>query len=129
MSRSTTRSTDPDVRLLAALADPVRLSIVRQLAACDGICACDFTEYTEVSQPTVSHHLRVLREAGIVESERQGAWIYYRLAPEAIRRLGELARSLVPGDFVPVSDLRTRRGKPLPPDPGPQPLPFSQPTA
>ena len=105
-----TRTTDPDVRLLAALADPVRLSIVRQLAACDGICACNFADVTDVSQPTVSHHLRVLREAGVVTSERKGSWIFYRLAPEAIGRLGAIARALVPGDFVPAADLvRSRR--------------------
>jgi DNA-binding transcriptional ArsR family regulator len=104
------RSTDPDVRLLAALADPVRLSIVRQLAACDGICACDFTDVADVSQPTVSHHLRVLREAGVVTSERRGSWIYYRLAPDAVGRLAAIARGLVPGDFVPAADLlRSRR--------------------
>ena len=106
----TARSDDQDIRLLAALADPVRLSIVRQLAACDGICACDFTEACDVSQPTISHHLKVLREAGVVESERKGSWIFYRLAPEAIGRLGALARSLVPGDFVPTSDLVRRAG-------------------
>lgn len=104
------RSSDPDVRLLAALADPVRLSIVRQLAACDGICACDFTESCDVSQPTVSHHLKVLREAGLVTSERRGSWIWYRLAPEAIGRLNAIVRDLVPGDFVPAGDLlRGRR--------------------
>jgi ArsR family transcriptional regulator len=85
------RSADPDVRLLVALADDVRLSIVRRLAACDGICACDFTEFTDVSQPTVSHHLRVLREAGVVTAERRGSWIYYRLAPEVSGRLAALA--------------------------------------
>jgi len=113
------RPVNPDVRLLAALADPVRLAIVRQLAACDGICACDFTDVTDVSQPTVSHHLRVLREAGVVTSERRGSWVYYRLAPEAIGRLGVIARELVPGDFVPASDLlRDRRvvaSRPAPP--------------
>src|SRR3972149_4993400 len=98
------RLIDPDVKVLAALADPVRLAIVRQLAACDGICACDFTDSVEVSQPTVSHHLRVLREAGVVTGERRGSWIYYRLSPEAIGRLGALARDLVPGDFVPATD-------------------------
>jgi ArsR family transcriptional regulator len=113
------RSTDPDVRLLAALADPVRLSIVRKLATCDGICACDFTDVADVSQPTVSHHLRVLRETGIVTSERRGSWIHYRLAPAAIGRLGAIARELVPGDFVPAMDLeRPRRqrsaGEPSP---------------
>ncbi len=99
------RSEDPDVRLLTALADPVRLSIVRQLSACDGICACDFTESVDVSQPTISHHLKVLREAGVVTSERRGSWIWYRLDPAAIGRLNGLARALVPGDFVPVADL------------------------
>ena len=108
------RLIDPDVRLLAALADPVRLAIVRQLAACDGICACDFTDSFEVSQPTVSHHLRVLREAGVVTGERRGSWIYYRLSPEAIGRLGALARDLVPGDFVPATDLLRRPRKAAP---------------
>ena len=104
-----TRTADPDVQLLGALADPVRLAIVRQLAACDGICACDFTDFTDVSQPTVSHHLRVLREAGVVTSERRGSWVFYRLSPAAIGRLGALARDLVPGDFVPAADLLRRR--------------------
>jgi arsenate reductase len=109
------RSADPDVRLLAALADDVRLSIVRRLAACDGICACDFTEFTYVSQPTVSHHLRVLREAGVVTAERRGSWIYYRLGPEVSGRLAALAGGLVAGDFVPVGELA--RARP-PIDPG-----------
>lgn len=111
------RPLDPDVRLLAALAEPVRLTIVRRLAACDGICACDFTDATDVSQPTVSHHLRVLREAGAVSAERRGAQIYYRLDPAAIGRLSAIARALVPGDFVPAGDLvrRPRRAAPVSP--------------
>jgi DNA-binding transcriptional ArsR family regulator len=109
------RSTDPDVRLLAALADPIRLSIVRQLAECDGICACDFTESCDVSQPTVSHHLKVLREAGVVTSERRGSWIWYRLSPEAIGRLNALARGLVPGDFIPAGELARRGTSPARP--------------
>lgn len=106
------RTSDPDVRLLAALADPVRLSIVRQLAACDGICACDFTDIATVSQPTVSHHLRVLREAGVVTSERRGSWIWYRLAPEAVGRLTAIAHGLVPGDFIPAGQLARSRPDP-----------------
>lgn len=102
------RVLDPDLKLLAALADPIRLSIVRQLAACDGVCACDFTDSRDVSQPTVSHHLRVLREAGVVTAERRGSNLWYRLSPGAIGQLGALARSLVPGDFVPASDLVRR---------------------
>ena len=66
------KRTDPDVVLLSALADPVRLSFVRQLVENDGVCACDFSECCTVSQPTISHHLKVLRDAGVVVSERQG---------------------------------------------------------
>jgi ArsR family transcriptional regulator, arsenate/arsenite/antimonite-responsive transcriptional repressor len=88
------RSSDPDVMLLAALADPVRLSIVRQLAAGDDVCACDFTECCTVSQPTISHHLRVLREAGIVESRRQGTNIIYALSGDFGRRWTGIGASL-----------------------------------
>src|SRR4030067_1056169 len=59
-----TRTTDPDARLLQALADPTRLAIVRQLSAESATCACDLTVCIDLAQPTVSHHLRVLREAG-----------------------------------------------------------------
>ena len=111
------RQLDPDILLLSALADPVRLTIVRQLADCDGICACDFTDSCDVSQPTVSHHLKVLREAGVVSSERRGSQVYYRLAPVAIGRLAAMARELVPGDFIPAGDLvpRSRPAAPLRP--------------
>lgn len=87
----TKRSLDPDVRLLQALADPTRLAIVRQLAAGDEVCACDFTACCDVSQPTVSHHLKVLREAGVLRSERRGTWIFYSLEPAAAGRLAALA--------------------------------------
>ena len=79
-----------DVQLLVALADPTRLTIVRQLAAQGEVCACDFTSCCGVSQPTVSHHLKVLREAGVVKSERRGTWVYYRVHPEALARLAGL---------------------------------------
>ncbi len=106
---------DPDVRLLAALADPTRLAIVRQLAAETETCACDFTSCCDVGQPTVSHHLRVLREAGVVTSERRGQWIFYRLAPDAALRLTGIARDLLPGGLIPAGDLVARRGRrPLP---------------
>ena len=90
------RPGETDVRLLQALADPMRLAIVRQLAVERESCACDLTVCIELSQPTVSHHLRVLREAGIVRSERRGTWAYYRLEPAAIERLSRLARELTP---------------------------------
>lgn len=110
MARAKTTNLDPDVRLLAALADPTRLAIVRQLAADQETCACDFTACCDVGQPTVSHHLRVLREAGIVTSERRGNWIFYRLAPDVSARLGAIAGSLLPGGLIPVGDLVARRG-------------------
>jgi ArsR family transcriptional regulator, arsenate/arsenite/antimonite-responsive transcriptional repressor len=98
---------DPDVRLLQALADPTRLAIVRELAAAVEVCACDLTICCDVRQPTVSHHLKVLREAGVVESERRGTWIYYRLAPAAAGRLQSLAVELSgAAGLIPVSALR-----------------------
>ena len=108
MRKARTASLDPEVRLLAALADPTRLAIVRQLAADVETCACDFTASCDVGQPTISHHLRVLREAGIVTSERRRQWIFYRLAPHTADRLGAIARSLVPGGMTSVSDLVAR---------------------
>lgn len=84
---------DPDIQLLSALADPVRLSIVRQLGE-ESTCACDFTECCAVSQPTISHHLKVLREAGVVVSERQGTNIVYSLAPDFPRRWAGIGASL-----------------------------------
>ncbi len=104
-----TTTPDPEIRLLSALADPTRIAIVRQLARAAETCACDFTSCCDVGQPTVSHHLRVLREAGVVVSERRGQWIYYRLSPDVADRLGALARDLVPGGLIPVADVVARR--------------------
>lgn len=89
------KSTDPDVELLQAIADPVRLEIVRLLVSSPGsVCACDFTDCCTVSQPTVSHHLKVLREAGVVTTERRGTYIYYDLAPDFARRWAGIGASL-----------------------------------
>ena len=70
-----------------ALADPTRVAIVSRLASGEKCCVCDLTDVFELSQPTVSHHLRILRDAGLVESERRGTFAYYWLVPEAIDRL------------------------------------------
>jgi ArsR family transcriptional regulator len=88
------RITDPDALLLQGAADPTRLAILRQLAGADEVCACDFTACCTVAQPTVSHHLKVLRESGWVTSERRSSWVYYRLRPEAVERFGQLAAGL-----------------------------------
>jgi ArsR family transcriptional regulator len=75
-----------------ALADPTRVAIVNALSAADEVCVCNLTATFELSQPTISHHLKILREAGLVESTRRGTWGYYRLVPQAIDALrGALA--------------------------------------
>jgi len=102
------RTLDPDVRLLQALADPVRLSIVRQLSSERTVCACDFTACCDVSQPTVSHHLKVLRAAGVVTAERRGTWIFYRLDESVSGRLRELAAGLTSGHELVPAALRDR---------------------
>jgi ArsR family transcriptional regulator, arsenate/arsenite/antimonite-responsive transcriptional repressor len=107
-----TRPLDPDIQLLAALADPTRLEILRELAGSSQVCACDLTDCCDVSQPTVSHHLKVLREAGCVVSERRGSNIYYSVAPNLVERLGGIARGLVPGGLVQLGGLTAPRGLP-----------------
>ena len=95
------RLTDPDALLLQGAADPTRLAILRQLAAGDGVCACDFTSCCDVAQPTVSHHLKVLRETGWVRSERRGSNVWYWLRPEAVARFSGIAGELAPSFVVP----------------------------
>jgi ArsR family transcriptional regulator len=73
-----------------ALGDPVRLQLVDVLRKHAGkVCVCELVPLFELSQPTVSHHLKVLREAGIVGSERQGLWAYYYVIPDALEELSE----------------------------------------
>jgi ArsR family transcriptional regulator len=90
------RITDPDALLLQGAADPTRLAILRELAGASEVCACDFTACCTVAQPTVSHHLKVLREAGWVSSERRGSWVFYRIRPEAVERFQSIAGALAP---------------------------------
>ncbi|MEV0687985.1 metalloregulator ArsR/SmtB family transcription factor [Nocardia sp. NPDC050378] len=72
-----------------ALSDPVRLRLLSLVASRAGgeACVCDISDGVEVSQPTVSHHLKVLREAGLLTSERRASWVYYRVVPEAFARI------------------------------------------
>jgi ArsR family transcriptional regulator len=70
-----------------ALADPTRVAIINSLSAADEVCVCHLTDAFDLSQPTISHHLKILREAGLVESTRRGTWAYYRLVPEKIDAL------------------------------------------
>jgi ArsR family transcriptional regulator len=84
-----------EVDVLRALAHPVRWGILQRLADQPGICACDFTEFFAVSQPTISAHLKALREAGLVTARRTGTTVCYNLARDPLawlaRRLGGMA--------------------------------------
>jgi ArsR family transcriptional regulator len=75
--------------MLKALSDPVRLRLLSVIASHNGAesCVCDISIGIDVTQPTISHHLKVLRTAGLLDSERRGSWVYYRVVPEALQRL------------------------------------------
>ncbi|MFQ6393956.1 ArsR/SmtB family transcription factor [Nocardia sp. KC 131] len=75
-----------------ALADPVRLRLLSSIASRTGqeACVCDVSDGFDISQPTISHHLKVLREAGLLISERRASWVYYRVVPEALQRLSDV---------------------------------------
>jgi ArsR family transcriptional regulator len=79
-------------QVFKALGDPVRLRLVSLIGAHQGgeVCVCDLTTAFDLTQPTISHHLKVLREAGIIDSERRGTWVYYRLVPAALERMATL---------------------------------------
>lgn len=83
-------------RAFKALSDPVRLRLLSMIASHAGgeACVCDLTDAFDLTGPTISHHLKVLREAGLIEGERRGTWVYYRVHPEV---LGRLSAVLVPG--------------------------------
>ena len=85
------RQTDPDVLLLQAAADPTRLAILRQLSEQEAVCACDFTACCDVSQPTVSHHMKKLVDAGLVEREQRGKWAFFALKRDAVEKLAAVA--------------------------------------
>ena len=77
---------------LKALADPVRLRLFSAIASHAGgeACVCDVSGGVDVSQPTVSHHLKVLRDAGLLTSQRRASWVYYAVVPEALRDISAL---------------------------------------
>ncbi|MEV4492933.1 metalloregulator ArsR/SmtB family transcription factor [Micromonospora coxensis] len=75
-----------------ALGDPVRLRLMSMIASAEGgeACVCDLTPAFDLTGPTISHHLRTLREAGLVDAERRGTWVYYRARPGILRQLAAL---------------------------------------
>jgi DNA-binding transcriptional ArsR family regulator len=82
--------------LLQGAADPTRLAILRRLGQANELCACELTDCCEVGQPTVSHHLGVLRESGWVLPERRGSQVWYRLRPDALDRFRAISAELTP---------------------------------
>jgi ArsR family transcriptional regulator, arsenate/arsenite/antimonite-responsive transcriptional repressor len=78
--------------LLKALADPVRLRLMSLVASRPGgeACVCDLNEAFDLSQPTISHHMKVLHEAGLVDRDKRGVWVYYRVRTQALASLGAL---------------------------------------
>lgn len=82
-------------RLLKALADPTRLRLVSMVAAREGgeACVCDLTEPLGLTQPTISHHLKILVDAGILTRDKRGVWAYYALVPTALNALSAVLRA------------------------------------
>ena len=78
--------------LLKALADPVRLRLMSMVASHEGgeACVCDLNDAFELSQPTISHHLKILHEVGLLDREKRGVWVYYRARTEALQNLAAL---------------------------------------
>ncbi|MEU6606747.1 metalloregulator ArsR/SmtB family transcription factor [Streptomyces shenzhenensis] len=79
-------------KVFKALGDPVRLRLLSMIASRAGgeVCVCDLTPAFDLSQPTISHHLKLLRQAGLIDCERRGTWVYYWLLPEMTDRLASI---------------------------------------
>jgi ArsR family transcriptional regulator len=85
-------------RMFKALADPVRLRLLSLVASHERgeACVCDLSGSFDLTQPTISHHLKVLREAGMLESERRGTWVYYSVVPAALQQLSAVLSAADP---------------------------------
>jgi ArsR family transcriptional regulator len=75
--------------MFKALSDPARVKIMSMLLNADEVCACDIAEGIRRSQATASHHLSLLRKAGLVTGEKRGTWVYYRAVPERLASIGD----------------------------------------
>ncbi|NUP65388.1 MAG: helix-turn-helix transcriptional regulator [Nonomuraea sp.] len=93
--------------LLKAVADPVRLRLLSMIGSHAGgeACVCDLTGVFDLTAPTISHHLKVLRTAGLIDGERRGTWVYYRIIPEVVNKLGAL--------FTPLAAPAVARNGPV----------------
>jgi ArsR family transcriptional regulator len=90
-------------RVFKALGDPVRLRLLSLIAShvAGEACVCDLTDAFDLTGPTISHHLKVLREAGIIDGKRRGTWIYYRVLPTTLRMLSSVL--MAPDQAEPVT--------------------------
>lgn len=87
--------------MFKALSDPVRLRVLSLIASHAGgeVCVCDITDAFSLTGPTISYHLKLLRQAGLITGERRGTWVYYRVHPEVLHRLSAV---LVPKEPAPA---------------------------
>jgi ArsR family transcriptional regulator, arsenate/arsenite/antimonite-responsive transcriptional repressor len=99
-------------RMFRALGDPVRLQLLSRVASHAGgeACVCDLSVGLDLTQPTISHHLKVLREAGLLQCERRGTWVYYWVVPSALAQLSAVLGSAdVSASGLDSSDANTSR--------------------
>ena len=112
---ATTPVTEDDATRLAgmfkALGDPVRLRMASMIASAPEVCVCEITPAFDLSSGTISHHLKTLREAGLVDCERRGTFVYYRIQPEALRALSALLSACAAGVGFLGSDPNPRPGR------------------
>ncbi|MEC3994227.1 metalloregulator ArsR/SmtB family transcription factor [Actinacidiphila sp. DG2A-62] len=97
-------------KVFKALGDPVRLRLLSMIASREGgeVCVCELTPAFDLAQPTISHHLKLLRQAGLIDCERRGTWVYYWALPAALERLASVLGA--PPDRVPRAGAPRRAG-------------------
>jgi ArsR family transcriptional regulator len=110
-----TRTASRLAPMFKALSDPIRLRLLSLIASTSEICVCDLTDAFDVTGATISHHLRVLREAGMVDSERRGTWVYYRVHKQALDLLGGILLTGAQAETAPAPS-------PAPPAPAAAPV-------